>query len=304
MIDMCLLGCGGSMPVPERNLSSVLMRIQGHKILVDCGEGTQVSMKMVGWGFKDIDVICITHGHGDHTIGLPGLLATIGNSGRTEPLIIIGPEGIKRIVTGLMVVAEYLPYEVKVLEAPEYFEINIPRGGTLEVNTMNLEHSAPCLGYNFYYKRKPRFDAVKAEMNKVPRCIWSRLQKEDRVVYESREYVSEMVLGESRKGIKISIVTDTRPVLGIADFIKDSGLFICEGTYGPDSYGEKAVKYKHMTFSEAAQLAKDGGVKKMILTHFSPSMGNPEEYSNFATDIFPNTIIGTDRMIENISFEE
>ena len=110
MVDLCLLGCGGGMPMPFRNLSALLINFKGRKILIDCGEGTQVSMRIIGWGFKSVDVICITHCHGDHIVGLPGLLATIGNSGRTAPLTIIGPEGIDKVVDSLRVIARYLPY--------------------------------------------------------------------------------------------------------------------------------------------------------------------------------------------------
>ena len=115
MVELALLGCGGGMPIPERYLSSLLINYKGRKVLIDCGEGTQVSMKILGWGFKSIDVICITHGHGDHIVGLPGLLSTIGNSGRTETITIIGPQGISDIVKGLRVAASYLPYELNKL---------------------------------------------------------------------------------------------------------------------------------------------------------------------------------------------
>ncbi|MBP1744551.1 MAG: rnz, partial [Firmicutes bacterium] len=117
MVEAALLGTGGGMPMPERNLSALLIRYRGRKILVDCGEGTQVSMRMLGWGFKSLDVICITHGHGDHTVGLPGLLTTLGNSGRRSPITIIGPEGIAEIVGGLRVIAPCLPYEINIIES-------------------------------------------------------------------------------------------------------------------------------------------------------------------------------------------
>ena len=115
MVDVVLLGCGGSMPTPERFLSSVVMMYKGNKILIDCGEGTQVSMRMCNTGFKTIDVICISHIHGDHIVGLPGLLGTIGNSGRTEPIVIIGPEGITKAVNGLKTIVEWLPYEINII---------------------------------------------------------------------------------------------------------------------------------------------------------------------------------------------
>lgn len=300
MVDIALLGSGGGMPMPKRYLSSLLINYEGRKILIDCGEGTQVSMRILGWGFKTVDVICITHGHGDHTVGLPGLLATIGNSGRTEPIMIIGPQGIDRIVNGLRVIAPYLPYDLNIIENPKDI-INI---NDLQISTLELEHSTPCIGYSFYINRKPKFDVEKAILNKVPQNLWSRLQKGESLSYEGIVYKPNMVLGEERKGIKLSYITDTRPVDTIPVFIEDSDLFICEGTYGEDKDLDKAKKNKHMTYSEAANLANKGKVKELMLTHFSPAMEEPELFKENAKNIFNNTIIGEDRLVKKLTFKE
>lgn len=299
MVDFTLLGTGGGMPTPERFLSATLINYEGTKILIDCGEGTQVSMKLSSTGFKDIDLICITHAHGDHIIGLPGLLATIGNSGKTSPLTIIGPIGITDVVNGLRVVAPYLPYELNIIENPTG---QIELIEDMVISTLKLDHSAPCLGYSFYFKRHPRFDVEKALSNNVPKNLWNILQKGEPVSYNDTYYTPDMVLGSDRRGIKISLTTDTRPIDTIPLFIKNSDLFICEGTYGDDNDIEKAIKNKHMTFSEAAALAFYGNVKKLLLTHFSPAMSEPEAYKENAEKIFKNTVIGEDRIKMSLSF--
>lgn len=312
MVDLCLLGCGGGMPMPFRFLSATLINFKGRKILIDCGEGTQVSMRMLGWGFKSIDVICITHCHGDHIVGLPGLLSTIGNSGKTTPLIIIGPNGINDVVNGLRVIAKYLPYDINIIENPTYLSFNLSKdgisinkeSGQIVLETLELDHSSPCLGYKVYFKRDRKFDIEKAEKNKVPKVFWNRLQKGENIIFEGKEYNSNMVLGDERRGIKISLITDSRPIEGMSEFVANSDLFICEGTYGSEENLEKAIKNKHMIFREAASIAKEGNVIELLLTHFSPAMMEPEIYLDNIKGIFSNTIIGCDRLIKQLNFRE
>lgn len=307
MIDLLLLGCGGGMPMPNRFLSAVLLSYKGRKILIDCGEGTQVSMRMANTGFKTIDIICITHIHGDHIVGLPGLLGTIGNSGRTEPITIVGPEGITDTVNKLRVIANWLPYEINIIENPKgTFEINNEFiNWDTKISTLELDHSSPCIGYSFYFERQPKFDMEKAIENNVPKVLWNKLQKnKENIIFDDMEYTCDMVLGKDRKGIKISITTDTRPIEGITKFIEYSDCFICEGTYGNDEDLPKAIKNKHMTFREAATLAQNGKVKNLLLTHFGTAMNEPENYLQNAREVFDNTIIGFDRYNVKLNFEE
>ena len=306
MIDLVLLGCGGNVPMPNRNLSSLFINYKGKKILIDCGEGTQVSMRMKNCGFKTIDLILITHLHGDHIIGLIGLLSTMGNSGKVDDLTIVGPRGIIETMNAIKVLIEYLPYKVIVVEDPkETFTLDEhPVFKDLEISTLELDHSTECLGYSLYFKRTPKFNIKKARANKVPQCLWNKLQKVPDLFYDGKMYTSNMVLGDDRKGIKISFITDTRFLLTIPDFIRDSDLFICEGMYGDDMDISKAVKNKHMTFTESANLAKLGNVKKLLLTHFSPSLENPQDFLENATRIFPNTIIGEDRLSLTLNYED
>lgn len=305
MIDLVLLGCGGNMPMPNRFLSSLFINYMGRKILIDCGEGTQVSMRMKNCGFKNIDLICITHLHGDHINGLIGLLSTIGNSSRTEDLTIVGPKGIIDVMNAIKVLIEYLPYKINIIENPHgSFSLSNGLLKDVEISTLKLQHSTECLGYSLYFKRKAKFNIEKAISNNVPKVLWNKLQSGNNIILDNIKYTPDMVLGDDRKGVKVSFITDTRPIDTIPDFISDSDLFICESMYGDDLEISKAVKNRHMTFREAANLARLGNVKKLLLTHFSPSLEDPNFYLDNATKIFKNTVIGEDRLEINLNFKE
>ena len=304
MINLTLLGCGGNVPLPNRFLSSIFINFKGRKILVDCGEGTQVSMKMKGCGFKDIDLICITHTHGDHIIGLIGLLSTMGNSERKDPVTIIGPKGIREAINAILVLIT-LPYKLNIIENPDgIFSLVDPILSDLSIETIELEHSTECIGYNLHFARHPKFNLDKAISNNVPKKYWNMLQKGMTIMDNDLTFSPDMVLGDERAGIKLSIITDTRPIDTIPKFIHGADLLVCEAMYGDDMDISKAIKNKHMLFREAATLALKGNVKQLLLTHFSPSIENPNEFENNAKSVFENTIIGYDRFSTQIKYPE
>ncbi len=302
MLDVCLLGCGGMMPLPYRWLTSLMVRYNGSSLLIDCGEGTQVAIKEKGWSFKPIDVICFTHYHGDHISGLPGLLLTMGNADRTEPLTLIGPKGLERVVNALRIIAPELPFELKFIEITqpeESFEMNGYRLKAFRVN-----HNVICYGYTLEIDRAGKFDLERAMALQVPKQYWKVLQKGESVEYEGEVYLPDMVLGAPRKGIKLTYCTDTRPTNSIRENAKGSDLFICEGMYGETDKDAKAAEYKHMTFYEAAELAKNAQVREMWLTHYSPSLTHPEAYMDAVRKIFPNAKAGKDGMSVELAFAE
>ena len=298
MLDVCLLGSGGMMPLPYRWLTALMTRFNGSSLLIDCGEGTQIAIKEKGWSFKPIDVICFTHYHGDHISGLPGLLLTMGNADRKEPLTLIGPKGLERVVSALRVIAPELPFPIiyKEIEGAEQtFELNGYRLKAFRVN-----HNVLCYGYTMEIDRAGKFDVERAKEQEIPQKYWKHLQKGETIETGNGILTPDMVLGPPRKGLKLTYTTDTN---SIRENAKDSDLFICEGMYGEKEKAAKAVEYKHMTFYEAAHLAKDAQVKEMWLTHYSPSLTRPEEYMDEVRRIFPEAKAGKDRMSRELAFE-
>lgn len=302
MLDVCLLGTGGMMPLPYRALTSLMVRCNGMNVLIDCGEGTQVSIKQQGWSVKPIDVICFTHFHADHISGLPGLLLTLGNAERREPVTMIGPKRLEKIVNALRMIAPELPFPIRFIELEndqESFEFN-----GMRINAYKVNHNITCYGYSLEIDRAGKFDVEKAKRLEIPMPLWSRLQKGETIRDETGIYTPDMVLGEPRKGIKLTYCTDSRPTKTIVENAKGSDLFICEGMYGEPEKEKKAKEYKHMTFYEAANMAKEAEVKELWLTHYSPSLVRPQEYEKQVRAIFSNTVIPKDRRTTTLMFEE
>ncbi len=302
MLDVCLLGTGGMMPLPHRFLTAAMMRYNGSNMLIDCGEGTQVAVKKKGWTFKPIDVICFTHYHADHISGLPGLLLTMGNAERTEPLVLIGPKGLERVVNALRVVAPELPFPLEFIEITEP-EADFCINGYC-IHAFRVNHNITCYGYTVEIRRAGRFMVEQAREAGIPQMYWNRLQKGETVETEDGTYTPGMVLGPARRGIKVTYCTDTRPTDGIAAAAAEADLFICEGMYAEKEKLAKAKQYKHMTFYEAAELARRAGAKELWLTHFSPSLVRAEDYMPQVKKIFADAHLGRDGKSVELLFEE
>lgn len=290
------------MPLPYRWLTSLMMRYNGKSILIDCGEGTQIAMKEKGWSPKPIDIICFTHYHADHISGLPGMLLTMGNAERTEPLLLIGPKGLNKVVTALRVIAPELPFPIKCMEITENTQTFSFDGFRIEAFKVN--HNVVCYGYSLSIDRGGRFNREKAVADGIPMQIWSRLQKGESVELDGKVYTPDMVLGEARKGLKVTYCTDTRPTDAIAEYARGSDLLILEGMYGEPDKLSKAKEYKHMTMYEAARIAKQAEVPQLWLTHYSPSLLRPEEFLSEVKKIFPNTIAAKDGRTAELKFSE
>jgi len=300
VVEMCLLGTGGTLPIPERALSSLYVRVNGRAMLIDCGEGTQVGIRRLGWGFKCLDAICLTHFHGDHCTGLAGLLLSLEKAGREEPIDIYGPAGLKRVVEGLCVIVPRLGYTVRLHEFPSLgmeFEVN-----ELKIRAFPLDHGIPCYGYRIHLPRAGAFDPEKAKVLKVPVEEWKRLQAGESVRVGIHKVSPGDVMGPERKGITFVFATDTRPCETLHKYAPGADLLILEGMYADEEKMPLAVKNHHMLFREAAEIAAEAGAERLILTHFSTSLETPEEEIDAAKSVFEETECGRDGMVITLRY--
>lgn len=303
MIDLAFLGTGGTLPMPDRALSSLYIRVGGRAAVIDCGEGTQISIMRLGWGIRNIEAILFTHFHADHCSGLPGLLLAIAKAKREEPLHLYGPTGLERTVSSLRVIAPCLTYPIVFHEMAPAQPGNFRLLG-MEVTPFAARHEMLCLGYDFRLPRPPAFDPVRARALDIPVTLWGKLQRGETVEHAGKVFTPDQVLGQARQGIHFLYSTDTRPVPSIAQLGREADLMILEGMYGSEDKEPLARKNSHMLFRESAALAREANARRLLLTHFSTSIEEPAEYLPAARAIFPNTDCAADLMNLTLHYPE
>lgn len=302
MIDLLLLGNGAMVPLPNRPLSALQMRVGGSLVLFDCGEGTQVQMRKFHWGFRQLDAICLTHLHADHVAGLPGLFHTVANAGRTDPMHIYGPVGTFAVIQGLRVIAEWLPYDMVVHELDDGDTFDLLPGVRASVRLG--EHRIPCLGWRIDIDRAPAFQPDIARDLGVPQTEWGTLQRGEPVSVGSRVVQPADVLGPPRPGISFAFTTDTRVTPALRELVTNVGLLVCESTYGRADDNDKAESWGHMTLPQACQFATDTEAGMLWLTHFGGTIDDPASLAPAAKAVFPNTVIGQPGLTTTLAFDD
>ncbi len=297
MIDVCLLGTGGMMPLPGRFLTSLYVRQAGDVTLIDCGEGTQTAIRSAGLRFKPIKALLLTHYHADHVSGLPGLLLTLGNEERTEPLHVYGPVGLKRVLNALRVIVPELPYEIVCHELDGECSFS---SGELLITAYEARHGIPCFSYLLELSRTGKFDPAKARQNGVPLRLWSKLQ----AGLSAEGFSPQDVLGKPRKGIKLLYSTDTLPLERTVELGRDADLMVLEGMFGGSEKDERAALTQHSTMLQSARLAARANARRLWLTHYSPATPHPEEFEEEVRSVFPNAVISMDGQMDSLRFED
>lgn len=293
-MEATFLGTSCMIPTKERNLFSVFIRHETEGALVDCGEGTQRQFKQADMNLTKITRILITHWHGDHVLGLPGLVQTLGASHYNGTLNIYGPKGTKKFFENLKKSFHFdIRIEVKVHDITKnglVFENNVIR-----IEAEKLEHGVPCLGYKIIEPDKRRINMKKAKdlgLNEGP--LLGQLQEGKSVMLKGKKInpddVSNIIVGR-----KVAIVVDTVICNGAKKLANDVDLLIAESTYTSD-LEEKGEEYGHMTAQQAAKLAQMANVKDLILTHFSQRYKTSDVILEDAKKVFPNVRCAYDLM--------
>lgn len=308
MIDITLLGTSSFFPIPARALTAAYLSCGGHAILFDCGEGTQVAIKKYGLSLMNVDIIALTHYHGDHIFGLPGLLQTLMSTERTKPIYITGPKGLNEILEPILKLVGSTHYEINALEIPQdgLRLSDVIKGWFFEakLSAFKTEHRVVSQGYCFTLGRAGKFLPDNALALGVPVNQWKILQKGQSVQVGDNIIFPEQVLSAPRKGLKFIFTGDTIFCDSIIAAAQNANLMICDSTYGKNEQAELATDHGHMNFAQAAQIAKSANVKQLWLSHYSQRILFPQQFLGNATAIFENTICGKDGMSATLKFEE
>ena len=309
MLTITLLGTAATMPLPDRALTAALAECGGHSLLFDCGEGTQAAARRAGVNLMKLDAICLTHYHGDHIFGLPGLLQTLGCQGRERPLLLYGPEGMDGVWPALRTLTGSLPYPVKAVEvgdAPitlDALASGWPVGAKL--TPFRTQHRVPSRGYQLDLPRVGRFDPEKARALGVPVPQWKLLQRGQPVLLENGETVSPAaVLGPERRGLRFVFSGDTAPCPALERAAQEADLLICDATYPDNEQEAQAKQWGHSTFAQGAAIARAAHVRRFWLAHYSPMITAPEEALPHAQAIFPGAECGFDGKQIQLQYDE
>jgi len=307
MLTVTLLGTAATRPMPDRALSSAVFSVHGRHILLDCGEGTQTALHRHGISPMKLTLIALTHYHGDHILGLPGLLQTLDTMGRQDALYLTGPEaGHDAILSAVLTLADELSYPVHFLPVPQEglslhaLDTRWPVGTTLKA--FPTVHRISSLGYRLDVPRTRKLDTAKTTALDVPKPLWRMLQQGQTVTADGRTIHPDDVCYPSRPGLSAVYTGDTAPCETIIHAAQEADLLIMDATYPDDTHADKATLYGHSTFTQTAALAADAGVKRLWLTHYSAMITAPQEHLPAAQAIFPHSECGMDGMALTLTF--
>lgn len=307
MIDVTLLGTSALLPLPERAETAATLACAGRSILFDCGEGTQMAARKAGVSLMQVDLIALTHYHGDHIFGLPGLLQSLSCAGRTQPLRITGPEGLREAMQPILALVGWTAYPIELMDMPEgglrMADLDSGWPAQARLTAFGTAHRVSSQGYCFTLSRAGRFMPERARALGVPVNRWGDLQKGHSVQAGGATILPEQVLGKPRRGLKVVFSGDTAVCHALTDAAADADLLIAEATYAENEQAEMAAERGHMTFAQASETAARAGARTLWLTHYSQMIEDPMAYLPAAQAVFPGTVCGQDGMRATLRFD-
>jgi ribonuclease Z len=304
MLSVTFLGTSAARPTVERNVSGLALVREGETLLFDCGEGTQRQMMRYGVSFALNDIF-FTHFHGDHFLGVIGLVRTLGLQGRLDPLRLWGPRGAKQVLkSAILLGVEREPFPV-VVEEVKVGDV-VPRDG-YGLHVFATEHGGGSIGYALVeHERFGRFDPDKARALGIPEGpLWGKLQRGESIVLpDGRQLIADSVVGPKRPGRKVVITGDTRPCASVVDAAAGADLLVHEATFGEEEK-ERAKETNHSTARDAAQVALAAKVRKLVINHLSARYSiSPEDLVKEAKEVFPDVVVARDGMTVDVPFPD